>query len=181
MKTFALYTSFVSVLFLSACKDKEVTPIGPIEGRFDIVNEQGKVMTSFAKGQNVIFRFEVKNTTSEAVFLKNPLFDAQQFLELYQLSSSTSNVLLGKPYNHIFCDYRGGFNIPARSTITLNISWVEVANYSNSAIFCSHAANSYLQPGRYKSSFAAAFTILKPTGPETVLPAQSFSQEFDVR
>ncbi|MFD1875538.1 hypothetical protein [Hymenobacter bucti] len=142
---------------LAGCQQTDSAPKGPLTASFQLLNEQGQDATVFPQGQNVIFRFEIVNTSDQDVFVKNPVFDTRDFLEVFS-TAEKQQVSLGKPYSGIFCYYVGGYVIPAHKAITCTIPWVDATAYPLSFPFCGHAPTTYLPIGHYRTAFSPAVT-----------------------
>jgi hypothetical protein len=164
------------------CHKQDTVPTPTVTDSLQLLNEQGQPATVFAQGQNIVFRFQVKNNSDQSIFLPNPVFDPTTFLAVY----TRARVSFGKPYEYIFCTYQGGIPLAAGQTYTFSIPWVEAAAYSTTAQFCRHAATTYLPLGRYQTHFAPSFAwtqqgTLTTPGVSQSLAAQEFSYEFEVK
>jgi hypothetical protein len=144
---------------------------------------QGEPAVSFQQGQNILFRFRVKNNTSQDVLLTNPLFETDHFLEVSRVNTATSRTVVGKPYKYIFCAYIGGYSVRAHDLLDLTIPWEADVAYPTNAVFCEPAANSYLPTGHYSCSFTTTLRFDpngRATNPTVALAPQTFTKEFDV-
>jgi archaellum component FlaG (FlaF/FlaG flagellin family) len=98
-----LPVTIVLGVLTSACHKEAEAPSSTIEADFELLNTQGQSATSFRQGQNIVFRFRVKNNTSDDVLLTNPLFETTHFLEVSKLSADNTSTVIGKPYKYVFC------------------------------------------------------------------------------
>jgi len=183
MKHVFLPAIMLLVVLTSACRKKEEAPAAAIDADFELLNTQGQPAVSFRQGQNILFRFRLKNNTSQNALLTNPLFETDHFLEVSRVNTAISRTVVGKPYKYIFCAYVGGYPVRAHDRLVITIPWVADAAYPMSDVFCAHAANSYLPTGHYSCSFTTALRF-DPNGsitnPAVVLEPQTFTKEFDV-
>ena len=181
---YRLYVLFAALASSTgSCQKANTAPTGPLTASFQLLNEQAGEATVFPQGQNVIFRFQITNTSDQDVFVKNPVFDTRDFLEVYS-TAEKQQVSLGKPYAGIFCYYVGGYVIPAHKAITCTIPWVDAAAYPLSFPFCGHAPTTYLLAGHYRTSFRPSVTWhFQGQGPDNDdnTDFQAFSYEFDVK
>jgi hypothetical protein len=162
-----------------SCQKTDPAPDGPLTVSFQLLNEQGREATVFPQGQNLLFSYQVANSSDQDIFLKNPVGDLTHFLEVYGMAEKQA-VSLGKPYSSIFCYYIGGYTLPAHQTMTLSIPWVTSSAYPTSPQFCGHAPNTYLPIGHYSTTFTPSLTWSqgKSTGTTTTFP--TFTRAFDV-
>jgi hypothetical protein len=182
MKLILPVTIVLGVL-TSACHKEAEAPSSTIEADFELLNTQGQSATSFRQGQNIVFRFRVKNNTSDDVLLTNPLFETTHFLEVSKISAGNTSTVVGKPYKYVFCSYMGGYPVQANNALVMTIPWVEDAAYPTSEVFCKHSANSYLPAGRYKCSFTTELKLDNNTSFNKLAftsAPQTFTKEFDV-
>ena len=184
MKTY-FFTVLVTLTLLggtSSCKKGVGSPAVPMTYSFQLLNERAEESMVFFPGQEIVFRFQIANSSDQVMYLNNPVFDVKPFLEVYDITGSKYQSI-GKPYTSLCLSYVNYYIIPARSILTFAIPWVESPQYPNKEPFCSHAANTPLPKGRYRTSFAPLLTWHLGTEPETTAtpdPA-AFVREFEVR
>ncbi|TGD79505.1 hypothetical protein [Hymenobacter wooponensis] len=181
MKRVLLYGATLALLGSNTGCEKSDAPSSPLTCSFQLLNEQGQEATVFSQGQNIVFRFQITNSTDQDIALANPPINTQEFLEVKQLTASGGKQSVGKPYAWVFCTFQGAVLIPAHQTLTLSIPWVEAPAFPMSAYFCGHAATTYLAKGQYRTSFTTPLTILHADQPEEVTKPQTFTKEFTVR
>lgn len=144
-----------------SCDTSDTVEADSFSYEFRLLNENGNPSTQFEEGENLIFSFLIINKTREDIFLQQESFDTSDFLKVHsQAYSNEGEAVMGKPYETIFCTYQNGVLIPASDTLKLEIPWV--VNISNNyPHFCLLQENSYLQAGKYKTSFTSSFKFEK--------------------
>jgi len=83
---------------LVGCQKNPVAPTEPLVCTFQLLNEQGQEATTFAAGQNVVFRYELRNTTDQEMYLQPGIFEPTAFLEVFSDASSPAQSV-GTPYS----------------------------------------------------------------------------------
>ena len=166
------------------CQKTDSTPNGPLTASFQLLNEQGQEAAVFPQGRNVVFRFQLTNTSDQDISVQNPVIDPRDFLEVFSTAEKQS-ASLGKPYSGIFCNYIGGFpyKIPAHQAMTFTIAWVDAPAYPLSFPFCGHAPTTYLPIGHYRTAFSPAVTWLYSGQAPTTATTTDFptvAREFEV-
>lgn len=167
---------------LASCQKGIVAPTEPLVCTFQLLNEQGHETTSFAAGQNVVFRYELRNTTDREMYLQPNLFEPKAFLEVLSDASSPAQSV-GTPYAGLCQAYRAFYVLPARGTLTLTTAWVAASQYPEREPFCQHAANGYLPKGQYHTAVVPQLSWHYGSGPDTrvALSAQDFVRRFEVK
>jgi hypothetical protein len=183
MENSLIYGLCFTLLGIAPGCDKNSALAGPLTCSFQLLNEQGQEATVFSQGQNLIFRFQVTNTCDQNIYIKIPMFNTQDFLEVYG-TAGKQNVSLGKPYSGIFCNYVSGYTLVAHQAMTFTIPWVDVAAFPISFPFCTHAPTTYLPTGHYRTSFSPSvtwhFQSQEPAA-TTTTDFQPLTREFDVK
>jgi hypothetical protein len=145
-----------------------------------VLNEQGQETAVFAAGQNVVFRYEVRNTTDREIDIKAPIYDGAAFLEVFDEASGQS---VGTPYKGLCTSYRRYFVVPARGTLTFTVPWVAAAQYPAQEPFCTHAATTWLPKGRYHTAVVPRLSW--SYGADSFTPStqdgQALGRSFEVR
>jgi hypothetical protein len=140
-----------------SCNTSDNIEANSFRYEFRLLNENGKPSTQFEEGENIIFSFLIINETRKDIFLQQGSFDTSEFMKVYSKAySNEGEAVIGKPYETIFCTYQNGVLVPASDTLKLEIPWV-VNTSNNYPHFCKLQENSYLQPGKYKTSFTSSF------------------------
>lgn len=176
----------LSVLLVSStvsCQKTDTAPGGPLTASFQLLNEQGQEAAVFPQGQNLIFRFQLANTSDQDIYVENPVFDPREFLEVFSMAEKQP-VSLGKPYSGIFCTYQGGYRIAAHQAMLFTIPWVDAPAYPISFPLCGHAPTTYLPLGHYRTAFRPSVTWhFWDQGPAatTTIDFQTFAREFEVK
>jgi hypothetical protein len=182
MKSLFYLLSAVLVSSTVSCQKTATAPDGPLTASFQLLNEQGQEATLFPQGQNVIFRFQVANTSDQDIYVCNPVFNPRDFLAVYR-TAEKQPVSLGKPYSGIFCEYVGGYRLGAHQAMTFTIPWVDAAAYPIRFPFCGHAPTTYLPTGHYRTAFRPSVTWhFWDQGPAatTTVDFQPFARAFEV-
>ena len=166
------------------CQKTDTTPTAPLTASFQLLNERGQEASVFPQGQNVVFRFQLANTSDQDIAVTNPVIDARDFLEVFR-TADQQPVSLGKPYSGIFCNYIGGYpyTVPAHQVLTFTIAWVDAPAYPIGFPFCGHAPTMYLPTGHYRTAFTPAvnwhFAGQGPTA-ATTTGFPTAAREFEV-
>jgi hypothetical protein len=165
-----------------SCKKEPEAPVTPFAYSFQLLNEQGQQTAVFGPEQNIVFRFLVENRSDQDMYLANPLFEGEHFLEVYQLGSGQPQSM-GKPYQDLCLTYQAYYILLPHSSRSFTVPWMKSAQYPDVEPFCTHAATTWLPAGHYSISFSPRFIWqLEAATPTTTVPAANVStQEFDVR
>lgn len=168
---------------LAGCQKTPVAPTEPLVCTFQLLNEQGQEATTFAAGQNVVFRYELRNTTDQEMYLQPSIFEPTAFLEVFSNASSPAQSV-GTPYSGGLCTaYRAFYVLPAHGALTLTTAWVAAPQYLDNEPFCQHAANVYLPKGHYHTAVVPRLSWHYGGEPDTkvALAAQDYVRRFEVR
>lgn len=159
-----LFLFGIIVFMAFSCDENENNSI-PVEFKLRVLNEQGVETTTFNEGENVIFSFLVTNQTNEDLYFYQGQMNLNDFFSLIKLNTSDEDLLLGKPYNLIFCDKIGALKIPANGSLDITVPWLYDSNISLGYNGCEATEGEYhtntlpLSVGNYKSEFSSSFKI----------------------
>jgi len=148
------------LMFFASC-EKNKTDL-PVEFKFVLLDTLGNEKTVFNQGENLIFSFQVINSGSEDLMLEN-FFPNDDFFRVYQLNTNGGTLDYGKPYEHLFCEYIGAFQISKNDTFKIEIPWNESVKYTDGYIGCPmetyHRNTSILNIGNFYTEFTQSFKI----------------------
>lgn len=159
-----LFLYGIIVLMAFSCEKNEGNSI-PVNFKLRMLNEQGEETSTFNEGENVVFSFLVTNQTNEDLYFYQGQMNLDDFFCLIKLNTSREDILLGKPYNLIFCDKIGALKIPANGSLDITVPWLYDSNISFGYNGCEATDGEYhndtfpLSVGNYKSEFSSSLKI----------------------
>jgi hypothetical protein len=162
MKTIKILSTFfaIAIIFVSCEKDKTELPV---EFKFVLLDTLGIEKTVFNQGENVIFSFVIANKTSEDLYFHHAEMNTNDFFRLHKLNPTEVDLDLGKPYEHIFCEYIGALLIPANGNFKIEMPWVWNENQNYGYIGCPqdsyHRITYPLIKANYYTQFSSSFKI----------------------
>lgn len=166
---------------LSSCQKERVTPREPISCTYQVLNSKGEETSLFAQGQEIFFRYTISNSTEAIVYLRNNVYDADQFMQVFA-EKNGQLAPLGTPYSAIGQAYTAYVTIAAHSTRTYMLAWAESAP-SQDIDYYTPVANRPLPPGIYRTSMLPRLIWDHSPSSTTTVPAaaQDFVRRFEVR
>ena len=166
---------------LASCQKERVTPREPVSCTYQVLNSKGEETSVFTQGQEIRFRYTISNATDEIVYLRNNVYDTNQFMQVFAENNGQLS-LLGTPYISIAQDYSAYVIVAPHSTRTYTLAWVE-STPSQDVGFYTPAANRPLPPGIYRTSVLPRLIWDHSPGSVTTIPvaAQDFVRRFEVR
>ncbi len=164
---FLLKTSLVILLFhLVGCTDEE--PNRKIKMTFELLDDAGNRKTHFRSGENVHFRFVVKNSSNKDVRYL-PGFVGEKFFSVTKLDTPEGDIVMGRPYENVFCAFFGTqFLIQAGEEQLFEIPWVPSGDFCCPPFCFVNKENEPLTTGKYKTSVNGPFEFIQEGVPFTI-------------
>jgi len=132
----------------------------PITFEFQLLDKTGKQTTKFSFEENFTFSFSIINNAEENLFLSE-MSSMEHFFEVFKIGDSNELISYGKPYNHIFCLYVGGYVIHSGDTFLIEIPWIPDPDLIVSVLCGLKYDNTPLPVGNYQTSVSPTCTFLK--------------------
>ncbi len=157
-----LLTVLIVIIILASCKKNE-PELQQVKFKFTLLDTLGNEKTIFNQGENIIFSFQIINESSKDLFLETFRPD-NDFFKVYRLGSiNEGGVSYGRPYEHLFCEYVGGFIVPQNDRFAIIIPWYDDSKYTTGYIGCPlknfHGEVQELPIGKYYTEFYQSFKI----------------------
>lgn len=172
-----ILTVLLICLTLWSC-DKSKSSDNAVEFEFQLLDENGEQVTTFAFEENFSFSFAINNNTEDKLFLSE-MYNMDSFFEVYKIDDSGELVSFGKPYDAIFCLYVGGYIIPSGGSLLIELPWTPGQDL-NIPIFCGlKYDNTPLPVGNYQTGISATFTFQKD-GEDFLTKASSINISFQI-
>ncbi|GEM_PF-6482981 len=166
---------------LASCQKERITPRTPVSCTYQVLNAKGEETSVFVQGQEIFFRYAIRNDTDEAVSLRNNVFDYDHFMEV-TAEKNGQLVPMGTPYATLGQSYAMYFTVAPHSTRSFTLAWVEAAP-SPDVDHYTPAANRPLPPGIYRTAVLPRLIWDQSPTATTTIPvaAQDFVRRFEVR
>lgn len=166
---------------LSSCQKERITPRGPVSCIYQVLNARGDETSLFAQGQEIFFRYAIRNDTDEIVYLRNNVFESEHFMEVSK-EHAGQLLSMGTPYSSIGQAYTMYIMVAPHSTRTYTLAWVESAPSQDVEQY-TPAPNQPLQPGIYRTSMLPRLIWDHSPTSSTTIPvaAKDFVRRFEVR
>lgn len=144
-------------LLLNACQKEKA--ILPVEVEFDLLDENGVSSKIFNEGENFRFQLILRNNSSSQISFK-PTFIDDDFFRVFETKSNSSPVLVGAPYQSVFCTYIGDhFVIPPDSEYRFEIPW-NPSEHHCCPPFCLVNKSAPLAKGKFRTTINGPFDFI---------------------
>jgi hypothetical protein len=157
MKTILIKTfifCMVGFIVLGCKKDHNELPV---EFKFRLLDTLGNEKTTFKRGENIIFSFQVINKTSEDLILGN-FFPNDDFFRVYGPNTYEGTLDYGRPYEAYI--KIGSFSILSDDTLKIEYPWAGGIFWNEKfPILSNENANESLPVGSLYTEFTQSFKI----------------------
>lgn len=178
---------FATLLFLSlsmnSCRKAKIE--NPLDSdltfQFRLLDNNGRVSTTFNQGENLRFSLLIINKTKKNWVLKQESLNSNDdFFRVYQNSGDKKNI--GRPLiSPIFTEKIP--YIPIIDTLRLEMDWIPNPNMDYHRLDNYHSNNSPLAVGKYRTGFTTLFSFYN-VGVDTTTyktDSKSFNIDFEVK
>ncbi|MDH6056863.1 hypothetical protein [Umezakia ovalisporum] len=180
--SFSLLLLAVILMAFSCSTPGDVSPQLPLTFSYTLLNASGDSTLTFSEGEEISFRFKIKNDTEEPIILYNFLRDllgtdgafyVEQKISM-EPDSESKWIRVGRACTPYYITDIGGIGISAHSFYEIKFKWFDTLSGS-----C-EKANPPLNKGNYRSSFTCKFTGNGGTY-AGVSTTQTFNVQFTVK